>query len=153
VVGSEPSSRAAFATGMESGEKVAGSTAISSVGTTMRRYPPTRGLGATFGRRLLARPPPRRYLRAQCRLLASAGEAPCRLGGVLQKNVGGREVRSGYMVTPVSGHIFVGEAMAGELVGVEPKDEAHWHMHLGVIPLGVLHERSRIVAPLCPEAV
>jgi len=48
------------------------------------------------------------------------------------------------------GFIFVGEAMAGELVGVERKDEAHWHVHLGVMPLGVLHERSRTIMPLCP---
>lgn len=51
------------------------------------------------------------------------------------------------------GFIFVGEAMAGELVGVEPKDEDHWHVHLGVMPLGVLHERSRTVVPLFSEAV
>lgn len=51
------------------------------------------------------------------------------------------------------GFIFVGEAMAGEQVGVEPRDDGHWRVHLGVLPLGVLHERSRTVLPLTSEAV
>lgn len=48
------------------------------------------------------------------------------------------------------GYIFVGEAIAGELVGVEPADAGHWHVHLGMMRLGVLHERTRTVVPLPP---
>jgi transposase InsO family protein len=51
------------------------------------------------------------------------------------------------------GFIFVGEAMAGELVGVEAKDDGHWRVHLGVLPLGVLHQRSRTIVPISAEAV
>jgi len=47
-----------------------------------------------------------------------------------------------------AGYIFVGEAMAGELVGVEPVDDELWHVHLGSMHLGVLHERLRTVMPL-----
>jgi transposase InsO family protein len=51
------------------------------------------------------------------------------------------------------GFIFVGEAMAGEVIGVEPKDDGHWRVHLGVLPLGVLHQRSRTIIPISAEAV
>ena len=46
------------------------------------------------------------------------------------------------------GYVFIGEALAGELVGVEPKDDGHWRVQLGPMQLGVLHERSRTVMPL-----
>jgi len=46
------------------------------------------------------------------------------------------------------GFIFVGEAMSGELVGIEPLVDGHWKIHLGPMPLGVLHERLRTVLPL-----
>jgi len=46
------------------------------------------------------------------------------------------------------GFVFVGEALAGEQVGVEDVDDGHWHVHLGPMRLGVLHERSRTVMPL-----
>jgi transposase InsO family protein len=64
-----------------------------------------------------------------------------------------RRVRRDGAVKWDGGFIFMGEAMAGELVGVEPKDDGHWHVHLGVMPLGVVHERSRTVLPLCPEMI
>jgi transposase InsO family protein len=44
--------------------------------------------------------------------------------------------------------VFVGEAMRGELVGLERIDDCVWHLHLGPLRLGVLHERSRTVLPL-----
>jgi len=48
--------------------------------------------------------------------------------------------------------VFLGEAMAGELVGLECVDGDRWHVHLGPMRLGVLHERQRIVVPLLAEA-
>ena len=48
--------------------------------------------------------------------------------------------------------IFVGEALAGEMVGLKPIDDWRWMLHLGVVRLGVLHERSRIVMPLDSNA-
>lgn len=47
--------------------------------------------------------------------------------------------------------VFVGEAMAHELVGLEPIDEDRWHVHLGAMRLGVLHARSRTVLPMLEE--
>lgn len=64
-----------------------------------------------------------------------------------------RRVRRNGAMKWAGGFTFVGEAMAGELVGVEPKDEGVWCVHLGVMPLGVLHERSRTVSPLSSETV
>jgi len=64
-----------------------------------------------------------------------------------------RRVRKDGAMKWGGGFIFVGEAMAGELVGVEPRDDDHWRVHLGVMPLGVVHERSRTVLPLCAEHV
>lgn len=46
------------------------------------------------------------------------------------------------------GFVFVGEAMAGEVVGLKTASDGHWHVHLGPLRLGVLHERSRTVVPL-----
>lgn len=44
--------------------------------------------------------------------------------------------------------VFVGEAFAGELVGMEAVDDGLWHVHLGPLRLGVLHDRSRTIVPL-----
>ena len=44
--------------------------------------------------------------------------------------------------------LYVGEAMAGELVGVEPVDDGRWQLHLGAMRLGLLYERARTVLPL-----
>ena len=44
--------------------------------------------------------------------------------------------------------VFVGEAFAGEAVGLRTLDEGLWHVHLGPLRLGVLHERSRTIVPL-----
>jgi putative transposase len=48
--------------------------------------------------------------------------------------------------------VFIGEALAGELVGVELVADERWHLHLGPKPLGVLHERARTVMPM-PAAI
>jgi integrase-like protein len=45
-------------------------------------------------------------------------------------------------------HVFVGQAMARELVGLEAVDEGQWRVHLGPMCLGVLHERSGTILPL-----
>lgn len=50
------------------------------------------------------------------------------------------------------GTVFVGEALQGELIGVEAVDELVWHVHLGPMRLGALHERSRTVVPLAIDA-
>ena len=42
---------------------------------------------------------------------------------------------------------FIGEALAGELIGVRPADDGLWSIHLGPMQLGVLHQRSRTVMP------
>jgi putative transposase len=44
--------------------------------------------------------------------------------------------------------VFVGEAFAGEVVGLSAVDDGCWHVHLGPLRLGVLHERSRTIVPL-----
>lgn len=49
------------------------------------------------------------------------------------------------------GYVFVGEAMAHEVVGLEPVDEGRWRLWLGPVLLGVLHERSNTVVPLGRE--
>src|SRR4026208_376462 len=46
------------------------------------------------------------------------------------------------------GFVFVGEAMAHEIVGLEQIDDGRWHVHLGPMRLGVLHERSRTITPI-----
>jgi len=61
---------------------------------------------------------------------------------------GVRRVRKDGSVKWDRGYVFIGEAMAGELVGLEAVDDGHWHVHLGPMRLGVLHERARTVMPL-----
>lgn len=59
-----------------------------------------------------------------------------------------RRVRRDGAIKWGSGYVFIGEAVAGELVGVEPIDDGSWLVHLGPMELGVLHERARTVVPL-----
>ena len=59
-----------------------------------------------------------------------------------------RRVRRDGMMKWSGGYVFIGEAMAHETVGVELVDDGHWHVHLGPMRLGVLHERSRTVLPV-----
>jgi len=44
--------------------------------------------------------------------------------------------------------VFVGEAFAGEVVGLCAVDDGLWLVHLGPLRLGILHERSRTIVPL-----
>jgi hypothetical protein len=58
-----------------------------------------------------------------------------------------RHIRSDGTMKWHGGQLFIGEAFAGELVGVEPLDNGHWQLHLGAMRLGVFHERTRTVLP------
>lgn len=57
-----------------------------------------------------------------------------------------RRVRQDGVIKWAGGRVFVGEALAGELVGLQ-SIEGGWHLHLGPMRLGTLHERSRTVIP------
>jgi len=46
------------------------------------------------------------------------------------------------------GMVFVGEAFAGETVGLQACEEGLWHVQLGPLRLGILHERSRTITPM-----
>jgi len=59
-----------------------------------------------------------------------------------------RRVRRDGSMKWKQGYVFIGEALAGELVGVEPVDNGNWLIHLGPMLMGVLHERSRTVLPI-----
>jgi transposase InsO family protein len=59
-----------------------------------------------------------------------------------------RRVSRGGTMKWLGRFIFVGEALAGETVGLECVDEQIWQLHLGPMPLGVLHERSGTIVPL-----
>ncbi len=60
-----------------------------------------------------------------------------------------RRVRQDGMMKWAGGQIFVGQALAGELIGLRSGD-GHWYVHLGPMRLGVLHERSGTVVPVDP---
>jgi len=64
------------------------------------------------------------------------------------ENLEVRRIRRDGTMKWSGGYVFVGEAMAGELVGLEPVDDGHWYVQLGVVRLGVLHERMRTVLPV-----
>jgi transposase InsO family protein len=59
-----------------------------------------------------------------------------------------RNVRPDGSIKWAGVHVFVGEAFAGEVVGLTPVDDGRWHVQLGPLRLGVLHERSRTIVPL-----
>lgn len=59
-----------------------------------------------------------------------------------------RSVRPDGAIKWAGSHVFVGEAFAGEIVGLTAVDDGCWHVHLGPLRLGVLHERSRTIVPL-----
>lgn len=44
--------------------------------------------------------------------------------------------------------VFVGDAFAGEVVGLRAVEDGLWLVHLGPLRLGILHERSRTIVPL-----
>ena len=60
-----------------------------------------------------------------------------------------RRVRRNGMIKWHGNFIFLGEAMADELVGVQTREDGHCQVHLGPMPIGVIHERSRTVMPIC----
>jgi transposase InsO family protein len=59
-----------------------------------------------------------------------------------------RRVRRDGSMKWAGGYVFVGEALAGELVGLKPDEQDRWRVQLGPMSLGVLHERSRTVMPV-----
>ena len=64
-----------------------------------------------------------------------------------------RRVRTDGTIKWEGEHVFVGAAMSGELIGIEPVGEVDWHVHFGGMRLGVLHGDSRLVLPLAEDAV
>ncbi len=59
-----------------------------------------------------------------------------------------RRIRRDGSIKWTGGYAFFGEAMAHQLIGLVPLDEGRWHVFLGRMPIGLLHERSRTVLPL-----
>jgi putative transposase len=59
-----------------------------------------------------------------------------------------RSVRPDGAIKWAGGQVFVGEVFAGEVVGLNAVDDGCWHVQLGALRLGVLHERSRTIVPL-----
>lgn len=62
-----------------------------------------------------------------------------------------RSVRRDGSIKWKRGYVFVGEAMAHEMIGLESVDEGRWRLWLGPFELGMLHERSNSVVPLGRE--
>ena len=62
-----------------------------------------------------------------------------------------RRVRTDGTIKWEGEHVFVGAAMSGERVGIKPVGEVDWHVHLGAMRLGLLHEDSRLVVPLAED--
>jgi len=63
-----------------------------------------------------------------------------------------RRVRTDGTIKWEGQHVFVGEAMTSELIGIEPVGVADWHVHIGGMRLGVLHEASGLILPLAEDA-
>lgn len=59
-----------------------------------------------------------------------------------------RRVRGDGYIKWDGGHVFVGTAMRGELVGIEPVGVTNWHVYLGSVCLGALVEDSGLIVPL-----
>jgi len=59
-----------------------------------------------------------------------------------------RRVRRDGSVKWASGYVFLGEAMASELVGLKATEGERWDVHLGPMHVGVLHTRTRTVMPV-----
>jgi transposase InsO family protein len=62
-----------------------------------------------------------------------------------------RRVRRDGSMKWAGSHVFVGEAMRGELVGLTRVDDLCWNIHLGGLRLGILHERSRTIVPVAVD--
>jgi hypothetical protein len=61
-----------------------------------------------------------------------------------------RRVRGDGSIKWGGGYVFVGEAMAKEVVGLTADGDGTWRLQLGPLVLGILHERSRTVVPRLP---
>jgi transposase InsO family protein len=59
-----------------------------------------------------------------------------------------RSVRTDGSIKWGGANVFVGEAYAGEVVGLEAVDDGLWQVRLGRLRVGTLHERSRTIVPL-----
>ena len=59
-----------------------------------------------------------------------------------------RSVRPDGSIKWGGANVFVGEAYAGEVVGLEVVDDGLWQVRLGRLRVGTLHERSRTIVPL-----
>lgn len=59
-----------------------------------------------------------------------------------------RSVRSDGSIKWDGEMVFLGEAFAGEVVGIKSFEEGLWHVHLGPLRGGILHGRSRTIVPL-----
>jgi hypothetical protein len=64
-----------------------------------------------------------------------------------------RSVRTEGSIKWGGGMVFVGEAFAGETVGLQACDEGLWHVQLGSLCLGILHEKSRTTLPTAGGAI
>jgi putative transposase len=59
-----------------------------------------------------------------------------------------RRVRGDGYIKWDGGHVFVGTAMRGELIGIAPVGAAAWHVFLGPVRLGALVEDRGLIVPL-----
>ncbi len=48
--------------------------------------------------------------------------------------------------------VFVGEAFAGEQIGLQAFEDGLWHVQLGPLRLGILHAHSRTIVPAADGA-
>ena len=58
-----------------------------------------------------------------------------------------RSVRPDSGIKWDGGLVFVGEAFAGETIGLQACEDGLWHVQLGPLRLGILHARSRTIVP------
>ena len=58
-----------------------------------------------------------------------------------------RSVRPDGSIKWDGGMVFVGEAFAGEQIGLQAFEDGLWHVQLGPLRLGILHARSRTIVP------
>ena len=59
-----------------------------------------------------------------------------------------RLVRKDGAIRWSDGYVFIGEAMSREYVGLRQVGDGAWHVYLGPLRLGALHERSKTVVPV-----
>lgn len=80
---------------------------------------------------------------------ASSREMPSRLEEFEYSDTSEvRRVRADGYIKWEGEHVFVGTAMRGELVGIQPVGDADWHVSLGPVVLGALVEDSAMIVPL-----